>query len=214
MPLRIRTTRTDLFRSLPRKCRCVRDNALNQGSARYASSISKEEWYSRHGKYRRGTTPPPKKPVKSESKVHLNTKDVFVHDLAATLEAHRDTNRAKIIRKIPRGPPQYKDKDWKHLAGLHDGKETRDETSQEEEKPRNSSSEGSTNSGPGSSPPKTPTERLQTSKLKDEVMVRRILHDRLAKVRLLDSKKGLRTVCDTKKPRMYIPMLTEAGSFQ
>ncbi len=196
MHLRDPAIQIGLFRSLPLRCCRVRCNDFGHAILRQASGISIEQWYLRHGRFRKGVKPRPKKPAKPESTIPLNTKDLFVNDLAATLEAHRSTNRAKIIRKIPRGPPQYKDKDWKHLTGIHDGGKTQSESPQHTNKSKDLIPGTIRKKVRRSVPPKTATNWLRTSDSQDSMIVRRIFIEKAAKVRLLNSKRGLQTVCD------------------
>ena len=56
-------------------------------------------------------------------------REIFIDDLAATLEAHRASNRANIIRKIDRPPPKYQD--WKRLTDITDRTKVYKKTVQE-----------------------------------------------------------------------------------
>ena len=53
---------------------------------------------------------------RTSSKSPNGDRKILVNDLAATLEAHRASNRASIIRKIHRPPPTYQD--WKQLDSI------------------------------------------------------------------------------------------------
>ena len=122
MHLRDRAIRVGGFRRLPlRKPRLCNTN-INPLYSTYASELPEEQPYALHSEERQISKTTPKPAAKRRFEIPLNTKDIFVNDLRATLEAHRDTNRAKVIRKIGRPPPEYKDKDYKRLAGIHEDK--------------------------------------------------------------------------------------------
>ena len=89
-------------------------NDLSIGPYRRASSIAQQQTRALQDGGRSDLEAGTANQMKVVSKMAEHNKEIFVDDLAATLEAHRASNRAKIIRKIPQPPPNYQD--WKRLA--------------------------------------------------------------------------------------------------
>lgn len=152
----------------PRHC----STNVNLAFSRHVSTSTKNKVGNVGGQ--QGSKTISKTAVAKRYDIPLNTKDIFIHDLAATLEAHRATNRAKIIRRIGTEPPIYKDKDWKHLRNLHDHQTIQ----------RNNPS------GPGPGAPEWGRRKLGKSKISEETRIRRVECQKPLTIRRLDVGDG------------------------